>query len=462
MAHVLTLRETGIMTKDDAAIALRALTEIDKEIEENGFPYRPELGAQLGLEAMIVDRVGEGVGLQIHTGRSRNDQVLVAQKLHTRDRILELMELALRLVRIVATRADEEKMTIMPGYTHMQPARPTTVGQWFATFTEGYLRDLERLRDAYVRHNTSPLGAADSYASSWPLDREFTAQLLAFDRADQISIDIISSRGESETDFLSSLSFFATRMSKAAVDLLLFTTYEYGYAQLTEAVAERMGKLTGSSIMPQKKNPDVLELLRAQVSEVHSYLFHCLELLKALPVGYNRDSRDTKGPIIRGVQSVKMSTEQMINVVAGVEFNEEKMLQAVKDNYCMATDLAEWMAQRCHIPFRIVHRIVGRTVKSAVASNTKLYDVPLSTFQAEAETEGYALDITEDELAAAIDPTDAVQRRTNLGGPSEKTMNAWVAGVNERISSFAMWLTSETDRVRAARENIRERALAGG
>jgi argininosuccinate lyase len=459
-AHVLMTSRQGILDDADAKAALEALIDVEDEIVRDGFHYRPGLGGQLTLEAMILDRVGDRVGLQVHTGRSRNDQVLVTQKLFVRDRVLEVFRAMTVLTRLCIERADEGKLVIMPGYTHMQPARPTTVGQWFAMNASAYMRDLERLRDAYLRHNVSPLGAADSYGTSWPLDRQYVADLLAFDRVDQISIDAISNRGESDTDFLSALAFFATHMSKAAQDMLLFTTYEFGYAKMTEAVAERMGKLTGSSIMPQKKNPDIFELLRAQVSEVHAHLVHCLELLKALPMGYNRDSRDTKGPIIRGLQSVQSSVDQMVIALAGVEFDEDRMLRSVSDNYCMATDLAEWLAQRCSIPFRIVHRIIGRTVKDAIAADVKLYDVPLSVIEAQAQQEGYELDITAAELAAALDPRDAVQRRQCLGGPSEPTMNTWLAEGRERLHQLESWVDQQQHRIATAREEVRRRAGA--
>ena len=229
---------------------------------------------------MIVDRVGPAIGYRVHTGRSRNDQVLIAQKLCVRARMIEVLGQLGALIEALVARAESDVDVVMPGYTHMQPARPTTVGQWCAAYADMFARDFRRLQDAYRRHDTSPLGAAESHGTTWPLDRVYVQELLGLSGLDEIPLDAISSRGESDADFLAGLSFVALHMSKLAQDLLLFNTYEYGYAVLGSGQAARMGKLTGSSIMPQKRNPDVLELLRGQASEIYSYLVHALEVLE--------------------------------------------------------------------------------------------------------------------------------------------------------------------------------------
>jgi argininosuccinate lyase len=464
-AHVIMLRSVGILADDDARAALEALTRIEDGWRAGGFRYEPGLGAQLTLEKLVIDQVGPAIGNQIHTGRSRNDQVLTAQKLYVRDRILELSVDVVALVESLLARAKDTVDAIMPGYTHMQPARPTTVAQWCAAYADMYLRDLARIRDAYVRHNTSPLGAAESYGTSWPLDREHTCRLLAFDAVDEIPMEAVSSRGESDADFLSAMSFLALHLSKTAQDLLLFTTFEYGYAELSNEAAQRMGRLTGSSIMPQKRNPDVLELVRAQASEVHANLFHCLELLKGLPMGYNRDSRDTKGPIIRGIRGTQESVRQTASVIAGLRWDEARMLDAVNSNYSMATDLAEYLAQNHRVPFRIMYKIVGRAVDAAVQRGIRVCDIDPADLRAQAESEGYEMPVTAEELAEATDPVRAVQRRRIVGGPARERMAEWQSDRTQRIAALSDWATGEIARIVDARARVDELAgqpAAGG
>jgi argininosuccinate lyase len=254
---------------------------------------------------------------------------------------------------------------------------------------------------------------------------------------------------------MSCLSFVALHLSKVAEDLLLFNTWEYGYAVLGGGQAARMGRLTGSSIMPQKRNPDVLELLRAQASEIYSYLFHALEVLKALPSGYNRDSRDTKAPILRGLGSIRGSLLQATQVVASVEFNEEAMATAVVENYCMATDLAEYLAQQYKVPFREMHGIVGRSVKTAIEQGRKVCELTPADLAAEAQTAGHDLQVTPDDIRSGTDPLIALQRRSNIGGASEARMAEWISSRQVRADEIADWVRDETARVAASRDRIR-------
>jgi argininosuccinate lyase len=459
-AHVLMLTQQGIIDADDAAQALGALLEIEDICVAGEFRYEPGYGAQLTLEKMIVDRVGDHIGYQVHTGRSRNDQVLTAQKLAVRNRLLPVLGQLATLVAAFVERAAEDRDVVMPGYTHMQPARPTTVGQWCAAYADMFARDFRRLRDAYVRHNTNPLGAAESHGTTWPLDRAYTAELLGFEGIDEIPLDAISSRGESDADFLTGLSFVALHLSKLAEDLLLFNTWEYGYAVLGTGQAARMGRLTGSSIMPQKRNPDVLELLRGQASEIYSYVLHALDVLKALPSGYNRDSRDTKAPILRGLASISGSLTQALLVIQGVEFNAEAMEESVRSNHCMATDLAEYLAQQHAIPFREMHGIVGRATKAAIEQGRLVQQLTPEELAAQARSIGIEMPVTAEQIAAGTDPHAALARRDNIGGATAGRMEAWIANRRAAGAELAEWAAAERQRVLDARAHIR--ALASG
>jgi argininosuccinate lyase len=460
-AHVLMLAKQGVINPEDAAAALAALVEIEDICVAGEFRYEPGYGAQLTLEKMVVDRVGEHIGYQVHTGRSRNDQVLTAQKLTVRDRLLGVLSQLAALVEAFVERSAADRDVVMPGYTHMQPARPTTVGQWCAAYADMFARDFRRLRDAYERHNTNPLGAAESHGTTWPLDRAYTQELLGFTGIDEIPLDAISSRGESDADFLTGLSFVALHLSKFAEDLLLFNTWEYGYAVLGTGQAARMGRLTGSSIMPQKRNPDVLELLRGQASEINSYMLHALDVLKALPSGYNRDSRDTKAPILRGLASVSGSLAQAILVIDGVQFNVAKMEEAVRANHCMATDLAEYLAQRHSVPFREMHGIVGRATKAAIEQDRRVESLTPEELAFQAATIGQELAVTVEEISAGTDPKAALARRDNIGGATAGRMDAWISGRREAVAELAEWARAERRRVSEARVRVRSLAQGG-
>ncbi|HTW97869.1 MAG TPA: argininosuccinate lyase [Acidimicrobiales bacterium] len=450
-AHVRMLVEIGVMRKEDGALALEALGEIEELSRSGAFPYDPKLGAQLSLEQALVERVGAAIGYQVHTGRSRNDEVTTAQKLYVRDAVLELMGDLVVLVDVLLARAAASVTTVMPGYTHMQPARPTSVAQWCGAYAEMCLGDLGRLRDALERADSSPLGAAESYGTSWPLDRALTAELLCFSRVDEIPIAAISTRGESDLDVLAAMSFLALHLSKMAQDLLLFTTFEYRFARLGAAQATRMGKLTGSSIMPQKRNPDVLEILRAGSSEIHSYLMRCLELLNALPSGYNRDGRETKGPIMDGIDRTRSNVAQMAQVMLGLEFDEERMLAAVRANYSMATDLSERLAQQFAVPSRIMYRVVGRVVDALIESGRPLEAADPEQLRLEAEREGYDVAISAEELAKAIDPRAALERRRTLGGAASVQMASWQQRREADLAAVAGWIEARRSAIAAAR-----------
>ena len=461
-AHVLMLASQGIMTRPDAAAALGALLEIEEICSKGQFRYMPGYGAQLTLEKMIVDRVGPEIGYQVHTGRSRNDQVMTAQKMCVKDLVLEVAEGLLQLISSLLERSGQQTMWVMPGYTHMQPARPTTLGQWFAAYADMFSRDFRRLQDSYIRNDTSPLGAAESHGTSWNLDREMTMNLLGFSALDEIPLDAVSSRGESEADLLGAVAFISLHLSKLAEDLLLFTTYEYGYASLGAGQATRMGKLTGSSIMPQKRNPDVLELLRGQASEINACLSHSLDTLTALPSGYNRDSRNSKAPAFKGLDSIAASLQQAALTVDHIEFDRQRMLEATVENHSMATDLAEHLAQEYKIPFRQMHSIVGKAVAEAIEQGRRVCDLTVKELEGQARQAGCELPLSDQDIAQGSDPQQAVRRRNNTGGSNSEQMEAWATRRQESFLEMSEWLKQQVGASISSKERLRSmsRSLA--
>lgn len=454
-AHVLMLNKQGIISSNDAAKALAALEEIKEICINNQFRYYPGLGAQLTLEKMIVERAGDHVGYQVHTGRSRNDQVMVAQKLYVRNRVLDLASSLEELISRLINLADNTVDLIIPGYTHMQPARPTTVAQWAAAYCDMFLKDLKRLELIYQLNDTSPLGAAESHGTTWNIDRQYSSELLGFQGVDEIPLAAISSRGESDTDFLNVISFISLHLSKFAQDLLLFTTFEYGYVELGSSQATRMGKLTGSSIMPQKKNPDVLELLRSQAGAIYSYLLHSFDVLKGLPTGYNRDSRDTKDPIINGLNLIISAVDQASGVVDSLEFKKEKMREAIDKNYSMATDLAEYLAQTHNIPFREMHTIVGEVVKEAIKNNRLIEDIQPIELKESAMKIGIEFNPTREDIKVGANPEQAIERRNNLGGSSKEQMEIWSGNRKDQLNDLTGWRIKQLKIINSSKEKIK-------
>jgi argininosuccinate lyase len=459
-AHVRTLERSGIVAVDDATAMCRALREVEEDALAGNFPYDPTLGAQLSLEKALVEKLGPQVGYQVHTGRSRNDQVLVAQRLYIRDRVLGMIDVAESLVLALIDRARTSVDVVMPGYTHMQPARPTSFGQWCAAYADLLSRDIDRLMDTYRRFNLSPLGSAESYGTSWKLDREFTAGLLAFDGIEEVPMAAISGRGQAETDVLVGLNFLALNLSKMAQDLMLFTTFEYGFVELGAAEAQRMGSLTGSSIMPQKRNPDVLELIRAYAGESLSSVVHCFDTLRGLPMGYNRDSRDTKVPAMRGLERISACMAQMRDVVSGLVLKVDRMRAVVDANYSMATELAEYLAQQSGIPYRAMYKIVGTCVDALIRDGRPMASLSADELMTTAARLGQELAVDDGDVARALDAGEALLRRDNAGGASPRRMEAWVAGAERRAGETAAWVSAQRARIERSRSEWHSRVPA--
>jgi argininosuccinate lyase len=445
-AHINMLAQVGVLTDGESSELNKALDDIQLVIDSGQYVINPDRGAQLSLEDAISQRVGKELGGKVHTGRSRNDQVMAAQRLYLRERLLGLHADMLDLIDTLLVLAGNHVETVMPGYTHMQPAKPTSVAQWLLGYVDMLRRDSQRFSETYARLNISPLGAAESFGTSWPLDRQLTAQLLGFDAVQEIPPDVVSSRGENEAEILSNLSFVAIHFSKLAQDLLLYTTYEYRYVALADNVASRMGSLTGSSIMPQKRNPDILELLRADASGVFADLFHTFEVLKALPSGYNRDTREAKSNVVSGLDRCANMIKQMQIVIESLTFDKARMRQAVLENYSLATDLADYLAQTFKLPYRFVYRLVGETVNRAVKSNTLL--TQSSKILADVAQElDLDIDTKQIDLSQILEPEVCLARRKHVGGAAPEETHRLIKARQQNISTLRQQLDDSQKRI---------------
>ena len=268
MAHVVMLCKTKILSKDITTKILTALEAIDKEAQNGDFLINPQKGAQLTLEAKIIEKAGETAGLSTHTARSRNDQVMVTEMLYLREEILATELNLLSLIDSLLELAKHHAATVFPGYTHMQPAKPTTFGHWCLAYCTSLLRVCGELQFVYNQYDLCPLGAAESFGTSWPIDRKFVADLLGFTNVWEIPQDAISSRGFYQLAIINCLNHLVIVSSKIATDLLLYSTFEYGLVAFGEQVSQRLHPITGSSIMAQKKNPDALELVRSMAPQI--------------------------------------------------------------------------------------------------------------------------------------------------------------------------------------------------
>lgn len=450
-AHVLMLHETGIVPTEAAASICRALDEIEASVRAGEFQIDPSRGAQLTLERAVIERVGVEDGSRMHTARSRNDQVMVTEMLYLRTRGLELAGTTCAVVEVLLDLAQEHAGTVMPGYTHMQPAKPTTFGQWSLAYADALLRGLNQLWHSWEEYDACSLGAVESYGTSWPIDREYTARLLGFSRVWEVPQDVISSRGMPQLTYLDVCKQLAITISKIAADLLLFTTWEYNYVSLGEPVAQRLHPITGSSVMAQKKNPDALELLRATGAEVVGLAGIAANLLSGLPMGYNRDTREIKEWSALGFEKTLSALGILRTTLSTLYVNKERMLEAVRSNYSSTTDLADMIAQLNGVGYRQVYTIVGRLVDSSMKRGKSLDTIGADEIVAAAARSGVTIRLTDEQVREALDPDRAVARRRHTGGAAPEEMARMLAARAEVLSGHKDRITGRQSYIAAAR-----------
>ena len=426
VAHVIMLYKTNIINLEQASKILKALLSIKDEYEAGNFEIDPEKGAQLTLEAKIIAKAGEGAGLAAHTARSRNDQVMVTETLYIKEQVLALIPKAFIVVSSLIDQASNNIETVMPGYTHTQPAKPTTFAQWCLAHASGLMSGIDSLIYEYNKFDKNPLGAAESYGTSWPIDRKLTAKLLGFKEVWQIPQDAISSRGHFQLEILGALNTLGLAINKIATDLMLYTTFEFGMIALGEDVAKRMHPITGSSIMAQKKNPDAVELIRSLSPQLAGIYQAAYGVLTNLPSGYNRDSREIKEYIDLGLLKTNDCLASLNEVVKTMIPNKVKMLKMVKENYSLTTDVADHLAQKTGIPYRLMYKIIGTVVDQAINNGKLLDQVSAEDVKAVASTFDTKLDIDDEDLQVVFDPVYAINQRKHIGGSNKDVTKALI------------------------------------
>lgn len=374
IAHVTMLAKQQILTDEDCKKIIDGLRQIEKEIENGTFEWSiAQEDVHMNIESRLIDLIGEA-GKKLHTGRSRNDQVATDIRLWTRDTIDQSIQELQRLQKRLIDLAEREAKTIMPGYTHLQAAQPVTFGHHLLAWNEMIDRDRGRLFDCRARLNQCPLGAAALAGTSYPIDRHLTAKLLDFDKPTENSLDSVSDR-DFGIEFLSAASLIMMHLSRFSEELIIWNSTTWQFVDLPDKLC------SGSSIMPQKKNPDVPELIRGKTGRVYGYLISLLTLMKSQPLAYNRDNQEDKESLFYAADIMLASVRIFANMIPELQVNRSAMKNAAINGYSTATDLADYLVRK-GLPFRDAHAVVGKVVNLGIETNRDLSEINLEELRA--------------------------------------------------------------------------------
>jgi argininosuccinate lyase len=418
LAHAEMLAAQGVIGAQDLADIQRGMAQVTDEIESGRFEWKLDLeDVHLNVEARLTQLVGDA-GKRLHTGRSRNDQVATDVRLWLRDEIDGLAPLLGEMQKSLVAVAEQNVDTILPGFTHMQVAQPVSFAHHLLAYVEMFARDAERLADVRKRVNRLPLGAAALAGTSYPLDRERVAKTLGFDGVCQNSLDAVSDR-----DFAMEFSAFASitmvHVSRLAEEIVLWMSQNFGFIDLADRYC------TGSSIMPQKRNPDVAELARGKSGRVVGHLMGLITLMKGQPLTYNKDNQEDKEPLFDTVDTLRDTLRIMAEMVGGITVKKEAMERAALRGYATATDLADYLVKK-GLPFRDAHEVVAHAVKAAIAAGQDLSELPLATLQGFHPTIG-------DDVFGVLSLAGSLNARQVLGGTAPAQVRAQIARHRARL-----------------------------
>jgi argininosuccinate lyase len=373
IAHARMLAKQGIITDKDAELIIMGLAAIREEIEQGRFELREDLeDIHMNIEARLVERIGE-VGAKLHAARSRNDQIATDMRLFTKEAITETIAGIRTLQKALLDLADDNKRLVMPGYTHLQRAQPVLFAHYILAYFEMFQRDIERFQQCFERTDVLPLGSGALAGVSYPIDREYLAKELGFSRLSDNSIDAVSDR-DFIIEYLAAASLVIMHVSRLAEEIVVWSTAEFGFFELDDAFA------TGSSIMPQKKNPDVAELARGKTGRVYGHLMAALTTMKALPLAYNRDLQEDKECLFDAVDTVLSTLEVFAPMVSSLRVKTDRISRCAEENYTLATDIADYLVKK-GMPFRQAHSVVASLVRYAIESRKDLHDLELIEYR---------------------------------------------------------------------------------
>jgi argininosuccinate lyase len=442
IAHCLMLADAGIIASGDAAAVLRALLELARENSEGRLELRPQLeDVHLNLETMVIERAGPQAGGRMHTARSRNDQVATDTRMYLRAAILELAAETCAFVRELGDAATGEIEHVIPGYTHSQPAQPISVAFWRLGHGFALLRDLGRLRDACDRLNECPLGSGALAGTSFPIDRDVTAQLLGFDRPMASALDATSAR-DFVQEVAAVLAVLATHVSRLAEEVVVWSGHEYALVTVPDSFA------TGSSIMPQKKNPVVAELARARTGRVYGTVLQLLVMAKGIGLGYSCDLQEDKPLIWDALDVVTSTVRLMRQQTNSMTVHHERGTEICYENFSTATELANYLVSEHDLPFRDAHRIVGETVAELIARRCTLRQSAVV-----AELLGrHGVTAAADVIAEVVAPQAAIRRSISAGGTGSDATRQAIQALRAELAQVQAWRARTEELIEKARE----------
>ena len=420
LAHSAMLAQKGIISAADQKAIADGLKTIREEIEAGKFTFSIKFeDIHMNVEARLAELIGPAAG-RLHTARSRNDQVAVDFRLWVKDELLRTAERLKGLISAFLDKAEEHAATVMPGFTHLQTAQPVTFGHYCMAYVEMFGRDLSRVRDALERMDECPLGAAALAGTGFPIDRHVTAAALGFREPTRNSLDSVSDR-DFALEFLSIAAIAATHLSRLAEEIVIWSTPQFSFVRLSDAYS------TGSSIMPQKKNPDAAELIRAKTGRVNGHLVGLLTVMKGLPLTYSKDMQEDKEAVFDTAETLELMLTAMTGMISDMTVNESAMKKAAGSGYATATDLADWLVREAGLPFREAHHVTGRAVALAEERRIGLEKLPLEELQKLHPA------ITAD-VFSVLSVSNSVKSRTSFGGTAPQEVRRQIRFWKKRLA----------------------------
>jgi len=418
IAHCRMLAKQSIITDDEAAQIIKGLQEIERKIESGEFKFDRELeDVHMNIESRLIESIGS-VAQKLHTARSRNDQIALDIRMYLRDETRNVLNLLYNLKKVLIQLARENVDVILPGYTHLQHAQVILLAHYFMAYYEMFKRDSARLKEGLKRINISPLGSAALAGTTYPIDMEYTARLLDFPTVIENSLDGVSDR-DFIIEFLSSASICMVHLSRLSEEMICWSSQEFGFIEIPDAFA------TGSSIMPQKKNPDVFELIRGKTGRVFGNLIALLTIMKSLPLAYNRDMQEDKEPLFDTVDTLKACLNILIRLLPHLKVNREVMARAASTGYMDATDMADYLVTK-GMTFRDAHRCVGEVVSYAIEQKKELHELTLN------ELNGFS-DLFCEDVFEFLTLEQMVNRRLSKGGTGRKNVIQAIEAAEKEI-----------------------------
>ncbi|MFC4388119.1 argininosuccinate lyase [Gracilibacillus marinus] len=432
LAHVTMLAKCNIIPHEDAETIKKGLKIVaDKITAGEAELTEANEDIHMNVEKLLIDEIG-AVGGKLHTGRSRNDQVALDMRLYLRDAIVTIVELLSNLQTSLIEQANANLETILPGYTHLQRAQPVLFAHHMMAYVSMFERDIERLKGSFPRVNRSPLGAGALAGTTFPIDRHFVAEQLNFDGIVENSLDAVSDR-DFVVEFLANASLIIMHLSRLSEELVQWSSAEFKFVELDDAFC------TGSSMMPQKKNPDVAELVRGKSGRVYGHLIGMLTTLKGLPIAYNKDMQEDKEGMFDTVETLKGALALFAPMISTMEVKKENMYAAVAEDFSNATDLADYLVNK-ELPFREAHAVVGQAVLYCIQSNKFLLDLTMEEFKQFSE-------LIDEDIYHVLKPETVVNARDVAGGTAKGRVQEQISFANQRLNDTKEWVSTFAEKV---------------